>query len=96
MAGFLDQDEKEHLQRRLQQDAGTSSGQVQIDEKFQWKFLRAALMEWRLYFGVIAYWGNSICLYGFTYSAPSIILQLGYSAANAQLLSKYICLQVQQ
>lgn len=37
MAGFLDPDEKQHLQRRLEQDAGTASGQVQIDEKFQWK-----------------------------------------------------------
>ncbi|KAH8162179.1 hypothetical protein CIB48_g6072 [Xylaria polymorpha] len=87
MAGFLDPDEKQHLQRRLEQDAGTASGQVQIDEKFQWKFLRAALTEWRLYFGVIAYWGNSVCLYSFTYSVPTIILQLGYSAANAQLLT---------
>ncbi|KAI0903394.1 retrograde regulation protein 2 [Ustulina deusta] len=86
-ASFLDLDEKEHLQCRLKQDTGTSSGQVQIDEKFQWKFLKAALTEWRLYFGVIAYWGNSVCLYSFTYSAPSIILQLGYSKANAQLLT---------
>jgi hypothetical protein len=30
---------------------------------------------------------NSICLYGFTYSAPTIILDLGYTAANAQLLT---------
>ncbi|KAI0802820.1 retrograde regulation protein 2 [Xylaria sp. FL0064] len=86
-ASFLDLSEKEHLQRRLEQDAGTSSGQVQINEKFQWRFLKAALTEWKLYFAVIAYWGNSICLYAFTYSAPSIILQLGYSQANAQLLT---------
>ncbi|KAI0966574.1 retrograde regulation protein 2 [Xylaria arbuscula] len=86
-ARFLDSGEKDHLQHRLEQDAGTSSGQVGIDEKFQWRFLRAALTEWRLYFAVIAYWGNSICLYSFTYSAPSIILQLGYSQANAQLLT---------
>lgn len=32
-------------------------------------------------------WGDSITLYGFTYSAPSIINGLGYSAANAQLLT---------
>lgn len=31
--------------------------------------------------------GNSISLYGFTYSAPSVILDLGYSAATAQLLT---------
>lgn len=35
---------------------------------------------------------HSVCLYAFTYSAPSIILDLGYSAANAQLLSEFLSL----
>lgn len=30
---------------------------------------------------------HSICLYGFNYTAPTIINQLGYTAANAQLLT---------
>ncbi|CAG9991041.1 unnamed protein product [Clonostachys byssicola] len=86
-ASFLTREEKDVIHRRLEQDSGTSAGTVQTNEKFQWKFLWAALSEWRLYFGMIAYWGNSVCLYSFTYSAPSIILDLGYSAANAQLLT---------
>lgn len=31
--------------------------------------------------------GNAISIYGFTYSAPTIIHELGYSSANAQLLT---------
>ena len=38
-------------------------------------------------FAVIIWWGNSIAVYGFTYTAPTIIRDLGYSAANAQLLT---------
>ncbi|KAF2184129.1 retrograde regulation protein 2 [Zopfia rhizophila CBS 207.26] len=86
-ASFLHPDEKAFIRRRLEQDAGTSQGQVKTGENFQWRYLRAALTEWKLYFAMIAYWGNSVCLYAFTYSAPSIILGLGYTAANSQLLT---------
>jgi MFS family permease len=86
-ASFLTQAEKDFIQRRLRQDAGTADGQVNTSEGFKWRYLRAALGEWKLYFAVIIYWGNSICLYGFTYSAPTIILELGYTSAQAQLLT---------
>jgi len=33
------------------------------------------------------YWAQTIGLYGFTATVPSVIQQLGYSAANAQLLT---------
>lgn len=51
------------------------------------KYLLSALTEWKIYLAVIIYWGNSIALYGFTYSAPTIIRGLGYTSANAQLLT---------
>lgn len=58
-ASFLAQEEKDIIRQRLEQDSGTAAGTVQTNEKFQWKYLRAALSEWRLYLGTIAYWGNS-------------------------------------
>lgn len=36
---------------------------------------------------MIIWWGNAIPVYAFTYTAPTIIRDLGYSAANAQLLT---------
>lgn len=36
---------------------------------------------------VIVWWGNCIPLFGFTFMAPTIVHDLGYSAANAQLLT---------
>ncbi|KIX03060.1 uncharacterized protein Z518_06610 [Rhinocladiella mackenziei CBS 650.93] len=86
-ASFLTQAERDFINRRLVQDAGTSAGTVRTRDSFKWRYLRAALTDWKIYFTVIIYWGNSICLYGFTYSAPTIILELGYSSAQAQLLT---------
>lgn len=86
-AKFLTHEEKEFIRLRLEQDAGTSAGKVHTTEGFQWRYLKAAALEWKIYAAIVVYWGNSIVLYGFTYSAPSIILDLGYTAAKAQLLT---------
>lgn len=86
-ASFLEPHERSFLITRLQHDAGTTAGKVGTSEKFQWSYLKSALLEWKIWFAVIIYWGNAITLYGFTYSAPSIILGLGYRAAEAQLLT---------
>ncbi len=86
-ASFLNADEKALIQHRLQEDSGTAAGKVGTSEGFQMKYLISALTEWKIYFAVIIYWGNSICIYGFTYSAPTIIAGLGYTSANAQLLT---------
>ena len=73
--------------RRLQQDAGTKAGHVDTKDGFKWSSLRAALSEWKVWFAVIIWWGNAIPVYAFTYTAPTIIRDLGYSSANAQLLT---------
>ncbi|KAI9932521.1 hypothetical protein MW887_008763 [Aspergillus wentii] len=86
-ASFLTSDERKFLRARLDQDSGTAAGTVGTQEKFQWHYLISALTEWKIYLAVTMYWGISICLYGFTYSAPTIIKQLGYSSAQAQLLT---------
>ena len=57
-ASFLTQEEKEFIARRLIQDAGTSSGKVHTVEGLKWKYLKAALTEWKIYLAVIIYYGN--------------------------------------
>ena len=86
-ASFLNPEEKALIKHRLEEDSGTAAGKVGLSEGFQWKYLIGALTEWKIYLAVIIYWGNSISLYGFTYSAPTIIKGLGYTSANAQLLT---------
>jgi len=86
-ASFLDAEEKRFIKHRLEEDSGTSRGHVGTNEGFKMTYIVSALKEWRLYLAVIIYWGNSIALYGFTYSAPTIINGLGYTTAKAQLLT---------
>lgn len=87
MASFLTPAEKEFINRRLKQDTGTSAGQVHTLEGYKWAYLKSAFTEWKIFLAVIIWWGNTIPLYSFTYSAPTIILGLSYSAAHAQLLT---------
>ncbi|PGH09905.1 hypothetical protein AJ80_07615 [Polytolypa hystricis UAMH7299] len=84
---FLTEHEKAYIQYRLSQDAGTATGQVATHDKFQWRYVKELLLDYKIYLGIIMYWGNSICIYAFSFAAPNIISQLGYSAANAQLLT---------
>lgn len=58
-ARFLTPAEKAILKLRLQQDSGTSSGKVETSEKFQWKFLRAAFLDWKIWFAILIFWGNT-------------------------------------
>ncbi|KAM0717210.1 hypothetical protein Q7P37_007062 [Cladosporium fusiforme] len=86
-ASWLEPWEQQYLIRRLAADSGTKGGRVQTSESFQWRYITAALTDWRIWLAVIIYWGNSIPLYGFTYAAPNIILGLGYTSVEAQLLT---------
>ncbi|CRK17073.1 hypothetical protein BN1723_017517 [Verticillium longisporum] len=45
------------------------------------------MADWKIYLAVIIYWGNSISVYGFSFAAPTIIRELGYTSAQAQLLT---------
>ncbi|KFY04914.1 hypothetical protein O988_00414 [Pseudogymnoascus sp. VKM F-3808] len=86
-AAFLKPEERAFLIERLRSDNGGASGKVDTNEKFQWKYMKDALTDWKIYISVLIYWGNAISTYGFIYTLPSVIKELGYSAANAQLLT---------
>lgn len=58
-AKFLEPREREILLGRLAQDSGTVAGRVEVKEKFQWKVLRAALVDWKIWFAIFIFWGNT-------------------------------------
>lgn len=49
-ANFLTIEERALVIHRLEEDSGTSSGKVETNEKFRWKFLRAALLDWKIWY----------------------------------------------
>ncbi|UNI17029.1 hypothetical protein JDV02_003408 [Purpureocillium takamizusanense] len=84
---FLTSREKKILYDRLRADAGTESGEVELHDKFHWPTIRSAFLEWKIWVAIIIYLAHTICAYGFSYTVPTVIFDLGYSAANAQLLT---------
>lgn len=58
-AKWLSPEEKRFLRQRLEQDTGTKEGRQNTTEKFQLRYLMAALKDWKLWFSVFIYWGNT-------------------------------------
>ncbi|KAJ4350423.1 uncharacterized protein N0V89_009044 [Didymosphaeria variabile] len=86
-ASFLKQSERDFLVRRLAEETGSGHGRVTNQDKMGKKFIIAGLSDWKVWAGVVIFWGNTVGVYGFTATVPTVISQLGYSAANAQLLT---------
>jgi hypothetical protein len=47
----------------------------------------AALKEYKIWGAWVMFWANTIGVYGFTATVPTVIEDLGYDSANAQLLT---------
>lgn len=86
-AKFLTKHEKEFLVNRLALETGSGHGRVTNNDKIQWRHIKAAFSEWKIYCAIVCFWANTIGTYGFTATVPSIVQDLGYSSANAQLLT---------
>jgi MFS family permease len=87
-ATFLTSEERAWAVHRLKYQGCSRSGRmVAEDEKFQWKYVVQAVTDWQLYLGILMYWGIVCPLYGISLFLPTIIDQLGYTAAIAQLLT---------
>ncbi|EHK21887.1 uncharacterized protein TRIVIDRAFT_53333 [Trichoderma virens Gv29-8] len=87
MASFLTTKEREFIILRLEQDTGSGRGKVTNNDKVNKRQVIAGLTDWKVWAAVFMYWATSISSYGFTYTVPTVILELGYTAANAQLLT---------
>ncbi|KAI5475873.1 MFS general substrate transporter [Pseudohyphozyma bogoriensis] len=79
-ARWLSDDERNYLVLRQKY----AHGPVPQSSTLQWKYVRQALCDWKGWFGCIIFWGNSIPVYGLSYTLPTIVKNLGFSAAKAQ------------
>lgn len=75
------------LIRRLAEDAGTADGHIDMHDARSKQSILTPFKEWRLYLGMVIWWGNSIPVYGFSFTIPAIINGLGYTSAVSQLLT---------
>ncbi|KAI1608295.1 major facilitator superfamily domain-containing protein [Exophiala viscosa] len=86
-ARFLTKEEKEFIINRLALETGSGHGRVTNSDRIQFKYVKAAFKEWKIFAAVVMFWANTIGVYGFTATVPSVIEGLGYSSANAQLMT---------
>lgn len=81
-APFLNDDERSYIHLRLKGDSDQSNV-----EKFAWSNVRAALKDYKCWLYGMGFHTMSLPLYTLSLFLPTIIKQLGYTAAQAQLMT---------
>jgi len=80
-ASFLTEPERKVLQARLRLDSDGCS------YEYKNRFIKDAFLDWKSWFFGTAFLAAVIPLYCFSLFSPTLVKHLGYSAANAQLMS---------
>ncbi|KAK2804355.1 hypothetical protein FQN50_006646 [Emmonsiellopsis sp. PD_5] len=83
---WLEPEEIRFLELRMKAHRGV----VVVHEganKFDWKTLYTVVTDWQLYLQVLNFWSNAVPNYGLKFTMPQIIKNMGYTSANAQLLT---------
>ncbi|KAL2127325.1 hypothetical protein VTI74DRAFT_10924 [Chaetomium olivicolor] len=81
-AEFLSENERSFIRSRLASDSDATH-----DERFTWDNVVKALRDPKCWLYGFSFHGMSLPLYTFSLFLPTIIKDLGYKAANAQLLT---------
>ena len=82
-ARFLSDADRQRVIRRLKLDQQSSAEH----ESFQMRYFWASVRDWKTWLYALIYMGCDMPLYAFSLFLPTIISDLGYKAAIAQLLS---------
>jgi MFS family permease len=88
-ASFLTEEERAFVVYRLKYQGQQKNDEVRVaqDDSFQWKYVKAAFLDWQIWMSIVVYWGIVAPLYGISLFLPTIIRGLGFSRAAAQLLT---------
>lgn len=82
-ANFLSEPDRQRVIRRLKADAQSSA----VHEDFKMNNFWAAVKDWKTWAFAIIYMGCDGALYAFSLFLPTIVSELGYGGAKANLLS---------
>lgn len=81
-ARWLKEDEKRYLTKRIRVDRmGKDKG------PFQWRYARQAFGDWKVWAHGFTFFAGGCTTYGMSFALPTIIKQLGYTSAVAQLMT---------
>lgn len=84
-ASFLTAAEKKYVAEQLAAHGATAKDEN--DDRFSWGEVIKAFCLPHVWFTAVVYFLDGVILYGLAYFAPSIVQGLGYSGADAQLLT---------
>jgi sugar phosphate permease len=90
-ASWLSEDEKTFINARLTLDGVVST--TKEGDKFSWKLFFAAVLDIKVWAGIVMAWANAVPNSAFKFTMPQIIKDLGFTSSNAQLLTipPYFC-----
>ncbi|KAL7418629.1 hypothetical protein Q5752_007087 [Cryptotrichosporon argae] len=83
---WLSDDEKRFLVLRNEFEYGGANA-AGADETFNWAAARQAWRSWHAYVLAFTFFSVGVAVYGYSFVLPTVILNMGFTAANAQLLS---------
>ncbi|TPX09562.1 uncharacterized protein E0L32_009305 [Thyridium curvatum] len=86
-AKFLTDDERNHALRRMRVDASGATTLDVDEEKFNWHWVRMALLAPQTYFTAFIWFFLLVPLYSFSLFLPSIVTGMGYKSTVAQLFT---------
>ena len=90
---WLDDEEIRYLDLRQYARALATCDPNATKRKVNWPAITAVLTDWKMYLLIFANWSQAVPNYALKFSMPAIIKGMGYTSANAQLLTipPYIC-----
>lgn len=86
-ARFLIKEEREFIINRIALQTGSGRGRVTNTDRIRIHHIKMAFSDWRVWASIIPFWSCTVGTYGFTATVPTVLLEMGYSSANAQLLT---------
>lgn len=81
---FLSPEDTAFYIRRLKRDFNTGAKDQTV---FKWKYVVAALTDYKTWLTTVIFVGHTITVYGFIFTLPTAIRDMGYSREQAQLLT---------
>jgi MFS family permease len=86
-AKFLTTEEREFVINRIALQTGSGQGRVTSADKISWQLVKDGFADWKVWVAIVPFWACSIGTYGFTATVPTVLKAMGYTTANAQLLT---------
>jgi len=85
-SAWLQPDEIRYMELR-QVAAGRVKRHQEKEKRFDFRLLLTVLCDWKIYLLILMFWSNVTPNYGLKFTMPTIIKNMGYTSANAQLLT---------